>query len=92
MMLLDRESQRITHLRFRDFVDLVRPQELVVLNNTKVIPARIRFPDRNAEILLLEASRSVDLAMSCPAGQIVFRWDERFRSMAMWAEGRSNRR
>jgi S-adenosylmethionine:tRNA ribosyltransferase-isomerase len=27
---------------------------LVVLNNTKVIPARIRFPDRNAEMLLLE--------------------------------------
>jgi S-adenosylmethionine:tRNA ribosyltransferase-isomerase len=27
---------------------------LVVLNDTKVIPARIRFPDRNAEILLLE--------------------------------------
>ena len=54
MMLLDRDSHRITHLRFRDLVDLIRPQELVVLNNTKVIPARIRFPDRNAEILLLE--------------------------------------
>jgi S-adenosylmethionine:tRNA ribosyltransferase-isomerase len=54
MMLLDRDSHQITHLRFRDLVDLIRPQELVVLNNTKVIPARIRFPDRNAEILLLE--------------------------------------
>jgi S-adenosylmethionine:tRNA ribosyltransferase-isomerase len=54
MMFLDRDSHQITHLRFRDLVDLIRPQELVVLNNTKVIPARIRFPDRNAEILLLE--------------------------------------
>jgi S-adenosylmethionine:tRNA ribosyltransferase-isomerase len=54
MMLLERDIQRITHLRFRDFVDLMQPEELVVLNNTKVIPARIRFPDRNAEILLLE--------------------------------------
>jgi S-adenosylmethionine:tRNA ribosyltransferase-isomerase len=54
LMLLDREEQRITHLRFGDFVDLVQPTELVVLNDTKVIPARIRFPDRNAEILLLE--------------------------------------
>ena len=54
MMLLDREKQQITHLRFGDFVDLVQPTELVVLNDTKVIPARIRFPDRNAEILLLE--------------------------------------
>jgi S-adenosylmethionine:tRNA ribosyltransferase-isomerase len=54
MMLVERERQRVTHLWFRDFVDLLRPDELVVLNNTKVIPARIRFPDRNAEILMLE--------------------------------------
>ncbi|HZC82120.1 MAG TPA: S-adenosylmethionine:tRNA ribosyltransferase-isomerase, partial [Nitrospiraceae bacterium] len=54
MMLLDREKQQITHLRFGDFVDLVQPRELVVLNDTKVIPARIRLPDRNAEILLLD--------------------------------------
>jgi S-adenosylmethionine:tRNA ribosyltransferase-isomerase len=54
LMLLDREKQQITHLRFGDFVELVQPGELVVLNNTKVIPARIKFPDRNAELLLLE--------------------------------------
>jgi S-adenosylmethionine:tRNA ribosyltransferase-isomerase len=54
MMLVERGSQRVTHLWFRDFVELLRRDELVVLNNTKVIPARIRFPDRNAEILMLE--------------------------------------
>jgi S-adenosylmethionine:tRNA ribosyltransferase-isomerase len=54
MMLVERRTQRITHLRFRDLVELIRPEELVVLNNTKVIPARIRLPDRNAEMLLLE--------------------------------------
>jgi len=54
MMLVERESERVNHLRFRDFVELVQPEELVVLNNTKVIPARMRFPDRNAEMLLLE--------------------------------------
>jgi S-adenosylmethionine:tRNA ribosyltransferase-isomerase len=53
-MLLERRSQRIIHYRFSDFVELLRPEELVVLNNTKVIPARIRFPHRNAELLLLE--------------------------------------
>ena len=53
MMLLDRGKQQVTHLRFGDFVDLVHPTELVVLNDTKVIPARLRVPDRNAEILLL---------------------------------------
>ena len=54
MMLVERHLQRISHLSFRDFGDLVRAEELVVLNNTKVFPARIRFPDRNAEMLLLE--------------------------------------
>ena len=54
LMLLERRSQRITHYRFSDFVELLRPEELVVLNDTKVIPARIRFPHRNAELLLLE--------------------------------------
>jgi S-adenosylmethionine:tRNA ribosyltransferase-isomerase len=52
LMLVERHSQKITHLRFRDFSGLVRPDELVVLNDTKVIPARIRF--QSAEILLLE--------------------------------------
>jgi S-adenosylmethionine:tRNA ribosyltransferase-isomerase len=53
-MLLDRNQRKVTHLHFRDLVDLLRPEELVVLNNTEVIPARIRFPDRNAEMLLLK--------------------------------------
>jgi S-adenosylmethionine:tRNA ribosyltransferase-isomerase len=54
LMLLERSTQQISHLSFRDFVELTRPEELIVLNNTKVIPARIRFADRNAEMLLLE--------------------------------------
>jgi S-adenosylmethionine:tRNA ribosyltransferase-isomerase len=52
LMLLDRRKQQITHLRFTDFPDLVRPDELLVLNNTKVVPARVRFEGR--EILLIE--------------------------------------
>jgi S-adenosylmethionine:tRNA ribosyltransferase-isomerase len=52
LMVLERETGQITHLRFGDFPTLIRPEELLVLNNTRVIPARIRFPDRNAEILL----------------------------------------
>jgi S-adenosylmethionine:tRNA ribosyltransferase-isomerase len=54
MMLLDRREQRVSHLHFGDLIDLVEPGELLVLNDTKVVPARIRFPDRNAELLLLE--------------------------------------
>ncbi|MFY9985503.1 MAG: tRNA preQ1(34) S-adenosylmethionine ribosyltransferase-isomerase QueA [Chthoniobacterales bacterium] len=54
MMVLDREKQSITHHLFCDIPEFVGPEELLVLNNTKVIPARIRFRERKAELLLLE--------------------------------------
>src|SRR5580700_5364731 len=54
MMVLDRETQSITHHSFREIVELIGPDDLLVLNNTKVIPARIRFQTRKAELLLLE--------------------------------------
>jgi S-adenosylmethionine:tRNA ribosyltransferase-isomerase len=53
LMLIDRRRQNITHHHFRELTDLVTPEELLVLNNTKVIQARIRFQTRNAEIFLL---------------------------------------
>jgi S-adenosylmethionine:tRNA ribosyltransferase-isomerase len=53
LMLIDRRSGDITHHYFPELVDLVTAEELLVLNNTKVIPARIRFQTRNAEIFLL---------------------------------------
>ena len=53
LMLIDRGRENITHHHFRELADLVTPEELLVLNNTKVIPARIRFQTRNAEIFLL---------------------------------------
>ncbi|MEY2609071.1 MAG: S-adenosylmethionine:tRNA ribosyltransferase-isomerase [Verrucomicrobiota bacterium] len=52
-MLIDRRRGKITHHYFRELVDLITPEELLVLNNTRVIPARIRFQNRNAEIFLL---------------------------------------
>jgi len=54
MMVLDLEKQSITHRSFRDLPEFVGSQDLLVLNNTKVIPARIRFDKRKAELLLLE--------------------------------------
>ena len=52
-MLIDRRRGEITHHSFPELADLVAAEEMLVLNNTKVIPARIRFQTRNAEIFLL---------------------------------------
>jgi S-adenosylmethionine:tRNA ribosyltransferase-isomerase len=54
MMVLDRKTKGISHHRFHDLPKFVDAKDLLVLNNTKVIPARIRFRDRNAELLLIE--------------------------------------
>lgn len=54
MMVLHRAGNRIEHRHFADLPSFVRPGDLLVLNNTRVIRAR-RFSDDGAiELLLLE--------------------------------------
>ena len=54
MMVLDRAQQTISHRRFRELPEFVRPKDLLVLNDTRVLAAR-RFSDDGAiEFLFLE--------------------------------------
>jgi S-adenosylmethionine:tRNA ribosyltransferase-isomerase len=54
MMVLDRAAQTVEHRQFVELPQFVRPGDLLVLNNTKVLPAR-RFSDDGAiEFLFLE--------------------------------------
>src|SRR5689334_18129920 len=41
MLLLDRASGRLADERFADLPELLRGDELIVLNNARVIPARL---------------------------------------------------
>ncbi len=54
LLLLDRASQSITHHSFREFPDLMPAGSLAVLNNTKVIPARVFDHQRGVEALLMD--------------------------------------
>lgn len=54
MMVIDRAKGTIEHRMFRDFPEYLRQGDLVVLNNSRVIKARLRTDDRRIEILLLE--------------------------------------
>lgn len=54
MMVLDRARQTITHESVAHFPRFLRPDDLVILNNTKVIAARAFTSDNRVEILLLE--------------------------------------
>ena len=57
MMVLHRDSERIEHRLFRDFATFLRPGDLVVLNDTRVIPARVFSDDGRIETLFLEMLR-----------------------------------
>ena len=54
MMVVERSSGRIEHRRFTDFPGYVRPSDLLVLNDSKVIPARLHDAGGKIEMLLLE--------------------------------------
>jgi S-adenosylmethionine:tRNA ribosyltransferase-isomerase len=53
MMVVERESGKIDHGRFRDFADLMKPGDILVLNDTKVIPARAWGKSGEAKIEFL---------------------------------------
>ncbi|MCL4441429.1 MAG: tRNA preQ1(34) S-adenosylmethionine ribosyltransferase-isomerase QueA [Firmicutes bacterium] len=41
LMVVRRESDKFEHKRFKDIVDYLRPGDVLVLNDTRVIPARL---------------------------------------------------
>jgi S-adenosylmethionine:tRNA ribosyltransferase-isomerase len=41
LMVVDRQNKTIEHKRFRDIIDYLRPGDVLVRNNTKVLPARL---------------------------------------------------
>ena len=58
MMVLNRKDRTISHKHFYDIVDLIEPNTLLVMNNTKVLPARlIGHKDTGAkiEVVLLKS-------------------------------------
>lgn len=58
LLVLNKNTGEIEHKIFRDIVDLLRPNDCLVINNTKVIPARLmgQKEDTGAviEVLLLK--------------------------------------
>ena len=59
LMVLDRESGNIDHKIFKDIIDYLRPEDMLVVNSSKVIPARLLgVTDKTGspmELLLLRA-------------------------------------
>lgn len=58
LMVLNRVTKAVEHRRFRDVIDFLQPGDCLVVNNTKVIPARLlgrkEGTDAGIEVLLLK--------------------------------------
>ncbi len=82
LLCMDRESKTLKHMLFKGIVDLVNPNDLLVFNNTRVIPARLfgqkqtggkieclveRVIDAHRVLAHLKASKSPK-----PGAQLVF--------------------
>ena len=56
LLVLDRESGGLTHKHFYDVCDYIRPEDILVVNSSRVIPARLLGENANGspiELLLL---------------------------------------
>jgi S-adenosylmethionine:tRNA ribosyltransferase-isomerase len=54
LLVYERMSQVVDHRRFAELPDVLSGGELVVVNDTRVVPARIPIERPNGEVLLLE--------------------------------------
>ncbi len=65
LLVLDKKSGSITHKLYGDFIDYVSPGDVVVLNDTKVIKARLKAINsdgKKRELLLLEDHHNTDFS------------------------------
>ena len=73
LLVLDRAKGTITHKTFRDLLDDLEKGNVLVLNDTKVLPARLfgkRKTGARVEILLLKKEGSIWEALVRPSGRI----------------------
>src|SRR5665213_303612 len=54
LLVYQRASGEVEHRVFRDLPDLLQPETLTVVNDTRVVPARIAIERPRGEVLLLE--------------------------------------
>lgn len=70
LMILQRETGQVTHTKFTDLFAYVRPGDLLVLNDTKVLPARIfgKRTDTGSQVEFVLLKRQNDTDWECIAG------------------------
>ena len=63
LLAMERQTGRVSHYRFHDIVDLLHEDDVLVVNDTRVIPARLigrKSTGGRAEILLVDFADGVE--------------------------------
>lgn len=60
LLVLEKSAQQVKHQQFTDIVELIQPGDLLVFNNTKVIPARIFGKKTTGGLVELLVERVLD--------------------------------
>ena len=70
LMILDKETGEITHKHFYDILSQLMPNDCLILNDSKVLPARIYGTrmDTEAKVEFLLLNRKSDKVWECLAG------------------------
>ncbi len=70
MMVVDRASRSFSDHQFTEFVDYLKPGDVIVRNNTKVIPARLYGikPETNGHVEVLLLKQHEDDVWECLVG------------------------
>lgn len=69
LMVLHRDTETIEHKIFRDIIDYIRPEDVLVVNDTRVIPARIigrrkyRWDEQLHELVETDSTAPVELLL-----------------------------
>jgi len=83
LMVLDRKNQIIEHKHFYEIIDCLLPGDLLVLNNTKVIPANLvgkkEEGGAKVEVLLVKQDRRLEIGDSRQTWECLVRPGKRLR-------------
>lgn len=85
--LLHFQKGEITHLNFRDIVDLFEPNDFWVVNNTKVIPARIHFQKSTGGVIEIFCLEPLDMDYTSALAKEKCTWLCFVGGAKKWKEG-----
>jgi len=78
LLVLDRTTGAVAHRTFRDWPGLLRPGDVLVLNDTRVVPARLLGRKQGSggrvELLLVRPDADVDAARALSGAADALRW------------------